>query len=300
MNFIPEKRIKTTESLQKFKESAASKAIQLWVAMLQNSVVEKGFRTTSHNPNFRNFDEYFEKVRSVLLATPPVKGEMRFGNIAFRDFHDKIQSINQKFCLELMSINSLETSFALELSEYLNDAYGSETRIDYGTGHELNFILFLMLLNKLKPFPEESYVQVVHQIFYNYIFTMRKIQLQYNLEPAGSHGVWGLDDYHFLPFVFGAAELINNQEIPTPAAAMHQAVISNLSDAYMYINCLKFIIDIKKGVPLSVSSPILHSISAAANWSKVAKGMLPMYADEVLGKLPVVQHIKFGRIFPFE
>ena len=65
---------------------------------------------------------------------------------------------------------------------------------------------------------------------------MRLLQLTYMLEPAGSHGVWGLDDYHFLPFLIGASELINNQDVPTPEGIHKDSNLRDFSDEYMYLS----------------------------------------------------------------
>ena len=88
------------------------------------------------------------------------------------------------------------------------------------------------------------------------------------LEPAGSHGVWGLDDYHFLPFLFGAAELIDHHKVILPENIHEQSLIDEYADEYMYLHCIQFIRKVKKG-PFHEHSPMLHDISGAASWNKV-------------------------------
>ena len=73
----------------------------------------------------------------------------------------------------------------------------------------------------------------------------------------GSHGVWGLDDYHFLPFLFGSAqlrgtswhELSHTLKLAHPKGhkyikpkAIHDSeVVEEYSQYYMYFACIAFI-----------------------------------------------------------
>jgi hypothetical protein len=83
--------------------------------------------------------------------------------------------------------------------------------MDYGTGHETSFALFLCILTLIGYFSDEK-AEIVERdlvllVFLQYIRLCWRLQDAYNLEPAGSHGVWGLDDSHFIPYIFGSAQL---------------------------------------------------------------------------------------------
>lgn len=140
--------------------------------------------------------------------------------------------------------------------------------------------------------------------------------MTYTLEPAGSHGVWGLDDHSFLPYIFGAAQLGppipqddystpvptegSLSSAPSPSAVTNKKMVEDFKDSNMYFSAIQFIYDVKKG-PFWEHSPVLYDISGIKDgWGKINKGMLKMYAAEVLGKFPVVQHFPFGSLFQWE
>ena len=81
--------------------------------------------------------------------------------------------------------------------------------MDYGTGHETSFALFLLCLTLIRFFQPEPEVEreIVLIVFVRYLKLCWRLQDVYKLEPAGSHGVWGLDDYSFLGYIFGSAQL---------------------------------------------------------------------------------------------
>ena len=54
-----------------------------------------------------------------------------------------------------------------------------------------------------------------------YLQLVRRIQREYKLEPAGSHGVWGLDDFQFLPYLWGASQLCG--ALPFRRVIIHEA-----------------------------------------------------------------------------
>lgn len=227
---------------------------------------------------------------------------------------------------------------ARALAPFLSDSLGNASRIDYGTGHETTFATLLYCLASAGALAESDAAAVVAVVFARYVRLCRKLQTTYWLEPAGSHGVWGLDDYCFLPFYWGAAQLDDREGCggsgsggsgsgrgsggsgensapslsvgggdPTrdgapsrPSGIRSDATLAEHGDAYLYLDAVRFVRTVKKGGPLSETSPMLCDIAATVpTWRRVAEGLLKMYRVEVCGKLPIMQHQLFCHLFPF-
>lgn len=211
-------------------------------------------------------------------------------------------------------LNEKEDLMIKELCCYLEFAFGHPIRLDYGTGHEASFYIFLFVLAKLGCLGKmnDHHVSttlppVALAITSQYLKVTRKLQTDYMLEPAGSHGVWGLDDYHCIPFYLGACQLIdivendnntNANEEYTPASIRDKSSLERFSDTFLYFGCIRFIKSIKINVPFFESSPMLDDISHIKTWAKVSTGLLRLFEGEVLNKLQVVQHFVFGPLFP--
>ena len=147
---------------------------------------------------------------------------------------------------------------------------------------------------------------------------VRRLIKIYSLEPAGSHGVWGLDDHSFVPYIFGSAQLATPlpaqsqtghlplptegslSTAPEPATITSPATVKEWEARNFYYAAIAFILDVKKG-PFFEHSPYLYNISGIKDgWGKINKGMLKMYDAEVLGKFHVVQHFPFGTTWRWE
>ncbi|KAK5321140.1 Serine/threonine-protein phosphatase 2A activator 1 [Exophiala xenobiotica] len=326
----PTKRIHDGADVSFFLTSAAYRDLITFILQLSRAVIPRkqevdgSLKTTTWplTSEHVTYSDSVTKLRALLTKlidlideVPLDTGPRRFGNVSFRKWYklveDQVDDLLQE-CLPEPLLPACE-----EIGPYLLGSFGSPQRLDYGTGHELSFMAFLACLWKVDYFPQaEPGIEergIVLGIFELYLTLIRKLIKRYNLEPAGSHGVWGLDDNSFLPYIFGSAQLApaisESDDTPTegslPDAPEASAVtklnlVDKEKDTNMYFSAIAFIYDVKKG-PFWEHSPMLFDISGIKDgWGKINKGMIKMYNAEVLGKFPVVQHFPFGSLFKWE
>lgn len=250
---------------------------------------------------YTHLKELLKRIRELIMEVPPlVMQNQRYGNKAFRTLIDKMQ---------------VELEGDSELTEYLRtlflNSWGNCTRIDYGTGHELFFIIFVMVAIDYRCKQQQNHdmytcsdsffaLIAVDIIGREYVELVKLVLDRYSLEPAGSHGVWGLDDYQFYPFLMGSAQLIGHEDdVVSPSQSIEETVLKNevLTSEYLYLGGLKNVQVLKtRGnatLKFAHHSPLLYDISGIASWQRIHDGLKRMYLKEVLSKFPVIQHLLF-------
>jgi serine/threonine-protein phosphatase 2A activator len=339
---VPLKKIHDGPDLSFFLTSLAYRDLVTFVLQLNHSMVPRilenegdntiqtwklGSDAVTLSKPVRQLQKLIERLNSLVDEVPPDTGPRRFGNVSFRKWYniveEKLPALLQEFVpLDILSFahkadDAAHVTALEELQIYLLGSFGSPPRLDYGTGHELSFLAFLGALWKLGLFngqePGAAERGIVIGIFEPYLNLVRRVIQLYTLEPAGSHGVWGLDDNSFLPYIFGSAQLApaiheadpapvegSVPEAPEPSSVANRSFVQRERATNMYFSAVGFIFDVKRG-PFGEHSPMLHDISGiTAGWGKINKGMIKMYNAEVLSKFPVVQHFPFGSLFLWE
>lgn len=289
--------------MPKFLKSPAFKDIVNFLYNIQNKI--KGIKLSdippkSNNKCLSNFENLFNSLEELYIKFPPKEGNEKYNIPVFKDFHTYlVQNYENIMMNSVLKLENIPKNLVLELKSYFIDSFGNPSRMDYGTGHELNFLCFLYVLYKADLYTENDFPFLALNIFFKYVIFMRKLQTNYVLEPAGARGVWGLDEYQFIPFIFGAAQLINNKEI-TPKGILDDEILKTYKNEYIYLDCVDYIKSVKTGASFGHYAPILESITNAKNWEKIAKGLVRMYQDDVLGKIVIIQHFYFGSVLLLE
>lgn len=290
---FPITRIRTDEDVELWKKMPSYRDYTIFLRRLNDSVIGHYLPWNSNQPSkaITNLLKLLDTLDEWIDDIPPLQSPQRFGNLAFRTWGKRLEDRADEILSALLG--DVFISLTPHVKPLFLGSFGSFTRMDYGTGHETSFALFLLCLTLARfiiPVAEEER-EIVLRVFVRYLRLCWKLQDTYRLEPAGSHGVWGLDDYSFLGYIFGSSQLRGQDTIPVSTVLQPPLPPTNL-----YFMSIMRIHEVKRG-PFHEHSSQLYSIATGVpNWTKVNTGLLKMYEAEVLGKRVVVQHIPLGGI----
>ncbi|XP_034048542.1 serine/threonine-protein phosphatase 2A activator [Thalassophryne amazonica] len=294
---IPRKEISTVSDMGRWKRSQAYADYVGFILTLNESI--KGKKITCEFKMSETVKKLLDLLGTLdqwINETPPVDQRSRFGNTAYRTWYAKLDQGAEALVSAVLP--SHKTAASPEIAVYLKESVGNPTRIDYGTGHEAAFVAFLCCLCKVGALGRDDQLALVFTVFNRYLNVMRKLQRTYRMEPAGSQGVWGLDDFQFLPFLWGSSQFIDHPTLE-PRHFIVDTVVNEHYQDYMFLDCIKFINEMKTG-PFHEHSNQLWNISDVPSWSKVNQGLIRMYKVECLEKFPVIQHFKFGSLLSIQ
>ncbi|KAI5191868.1 serine/threonine-protein phosphatase 2A activator [Nematocida sp. AWRm77] len=302
--------------VEKFKSSLAYKHITQYLKLLDEKVKENeiegdtkacfdigSLQGVSEEPIHAVLGE----ISKILDAVPLEKEDQRYGNKGFVNFMERIEKEGEGIIRRAFFQNKAsKTTEALHA--YLKGSFGNARRIDYGTGHELHFFCFLIVLH----LQERIELGSMFKALEHYFSIVRMLLLKYRLEPAGSYGDFGIDDYQLLPFLFGTSQFCKRNDL------VFSSLFEKQNSGLCFVKAVRFVYVHKKYPAIKHSyeekvekyrtaeiskddmmnsSPMIATLQTVS-FNILNKGMFKMYDNTVLSKRVVIQHFISSEFLP--
>ena len=136
---------KNLETVKAFRVSKARKLYLDFLVKLNQSVIGRTLTSveeSKQSASVKKFLALLNDVDKLIDANPALTGPSRFGNVAFRSFLTALQEQSEKLLASV--VPGTDSNIVSEIAAYLNASFGDMRRIDYGTGHEINFSVYFL------------------------------------------------------------------------------------------------------------------------------------------------------------
>lgn len=161
------KGVRTPDDMRLWERSYAYAEYLGFVLALNDEVKGKSISEGSENPSSQvlHIVKILDTLSKMIDEIPPIEQPQRFGNQAFRTWYAELCKVSvcsivkidyqhlyftQKApCFLKDSMLESHQRSVPEIIKYLTDAFGNSTRIDYGTGHEISFVMFMYCLFRI-------------------------------------------------------------------------------------------------------------------------------------------------------
>ena len=143
--FHPTRRILSPHDHHLFLNSPTYTLLTAFVFSLSDSVQDIPCSATEDieplHPSIKGILRILDDAQEVIDRCPREDlGGSRFGNPGFRKYLDEIGKLSFSWH---QSLGIQDENAINEVQVYFLESFGSRTRLDYGSGHELNFIVWL-------------------------------------------------------------------------------------------------------------------------------------------------------------
>lgn len=294
--------------VEKFKSSRAYQRLTEYLTMLDEQIQVKEVEGdtarafdigAASRPTSDGVHAFLRAIAQMVEEVPLEQEDQRYGNCGFVKFMERLEKEGEGLIRQVFFANRASKD-SETLHAYLKGSFGNARRIDYGTGHELHFFCLLVVLHRLELVNlKEMFTALEH-----YFSVVRMLLLKYRLEPAGSYGDFGIDDYQLLPFLFGTSQFCRRNDL------VFLSLFEQGNAGLCFVKALRFVHVHKKypalkypyeervekyqhedisGEEMLQSSPLASTLKDVS-FTKLNKGMFKMYDSVVFSKRVVIQH----------